>query len=70
MLKDSSDEELKEIIRNLAKAADLNLSEERIEIVLPQFKTQLGWIDSLKAFKLSVEAEPSHVFKLKKRPSK
>lgn len=70
MLRDISDQELKEIIRTLARAADLDLSDERIEKVLPQFKTQMEWIETLKSFRLSLEAEPAVVFQIERRAPK
>lgn len=70
MRKETSDKELKEIIRNLAKVADVNLNEERIQLVLPAFKAQLEWVDTLNAFELPTEGEPSSIFQLKKWKSK
>lgn len=69
MLKDLSDEEAKELIRNLARLAGFDLSEDRISVILPQFKIQLRWIDTLDAFKLELETEPAPIFQLRKRPS-
>ncbi|MBI2361217.1 MAG: hypothetical protein HYV04_20315 [Deltaproteobacteria bacterium] len=65
MLRDISDQELKEIIRTLARGVDLDLSEERIEVMLPQFKQQLSWLETLKSFRLPLEAEPSIIFQLR-----
>ncbi len=70
MYKKMSEEELKEIIRRLGKIADLSISEERIQILLPAFRAQLEWISTLNAFELPVEAEPSPIFRLKKRTAK
>lgn len=70
MLRGISDQELKEIIRTLARAADLDLSDERIEAVLPQFKSQMEWIETLKSFRLPLEAEPAIVFQPKRRAPK
>lgn len=70
MLRGLSDQELKEVIRVLARGADLDLSEERIEVMLPQFKQQLEWLDRLKSFRLPIEAEPSIVFRLRPRGSR
>lgn len=67
MLRGISDQELKELIRALARGADLELSDERIDVVLPQFKTQMEWWERLKSFRLPLEAEPSIVFQLRRR---
>ena len=70
MRKEMSDEDLKEIIRRLCEVADLSLDEKRIQMVLPVFRAQLEWVDTLDAFELSMEAEPSPIFQLKKWTSK
>jgi hypothetical protein len=70
MLKDMSDQELKALIRELARGADLELTDERIDIVLPQFKQQLAWLETLQSFRLPLEAEPSMVFRHRRRASK
>lgn len=67
MLRGVSDQELKDLIRALARGADLELSDERIEVMLPQFKTQMEWWETLKSFRLPMEAEPSIVFQLPHR---
>ena len=63
-----TDEQLKEAIRTKAKMAGLNLSEERIDIVLPAFKGDLAAIDACSGFDLAVEDEPSMIFRLLKEP--
>jgi hypothetical protein len=69
MLKDASDQEIKDTIRTLAKAVGLSLSEERIEVVLPQFKANLEYIATVDAFELPLEAEPSTIFQLSPKKS-
>ena len=59
MLKNAPDHEIKDLMRQLSKVAGLNLTEERIENDLPQFRVQLGWIDTLNAFHLTLESQPS-----------
>jgi DNA polymerase III delta subunit len=61
-----TDEELKEAIRTKARIAGLNLSEERIDIMLPSFKGDLAAIDSCRGFELAVEDEPSMIYRLVK----
>lgn len=67
MLRDMSDQELKEIIRALARGADILLADERIAVMLPQFKQQLEWLATLQSFRLPLEAEPSIVFQHRRR---
>lgn len=68
MLKNAPDDELKSLMRHLAKTAGLNLSEERIHSGLPQFRVQLGWIQTLNAFHLPLESEPGPVMRLEASP--
>lgn len=67
MLKNASDDELKDLMRSLGKAAGLRLTEERLENDLPQFRIQLGWIETLNAFHLPLESEPGTVMQLEER---
>lgn len=66
MRKEMADEEIKEIIRDLCKVADLGLDEERIQLVVPAFRAQLEWVDTLNTFELALEAEPTPIFQLRK----
>lgn len=70
MPKDLPDQELKALIRELARGADLALTDERVDIVLPQFKQQLAWLETLQSFRLPLEAEPSIVFRHRRRAPK
>ena len=67
MLRNASDDELKDLMRGLGKAAGLHLTEERLENDLPQFRIQLGWIETLNAFHLPLESEPGPVIRLDER---
>ena len=70
MLRNASDNELRDLMRHLAKVAGLNLPEERIAADLPQFRVQSGWIETLNAFHLPLESEPSPTIRLEpRRPS-
>lgn len=68
MLKNASDDELKSLMRHIAKAAGLTLTEERIQEDLPQFRVQLGWIETLNAFHLPLESEPGPITRLQDWP--
>ncbi len=59
MLRTAPDDEIKNLMRQLSKVAGLNLTEERIENALPQFRVQLSWIDTLNSFHLTLESQPS-----------
>lgn len=59
MLRNAPDDEIKDLMRQLSKVAGLNLTEERIENDLPQFRVQLGWIETLNSFHLPLESQPS-----------
>ena len=61
------DDEIKALMRQLSKVAGLNLTEERIQNDLAQFRVQLGWIESLDAFHLPLESQPSPAIHLKPR---
>lgn len=67
MLRNAPDHELKELMRQLAKVAGLNLTEDRIENDLPQFRVQLGWIETLDSFHVALESEPSPATRLEPR---
>jgi len=53
-----------EMIRSLALANGLDIPEERLEIVLEQYKTFLESVARLNAFPLDREAEPATTFTL------
>jgi len=70
MLRNAPDNELKSLMRHLAKVAGLNLTEARIENDLPQFRVQMGWIETLNAFHLPLESQPSPATRLEPRRQK
>ncbi|MCZ6491480.1 MAG: DUF4089 domain-containing protein [Acidobacteria bacterium] len=53
-----------EMIRSLALANGLNIPEDRLEIVLEQYKAFLESVALLNAFPLDREAEPATTFSL------
>ena len=53
-----------ELIRSLALANGLNIPEDRLEIVLEQYKAFLESVARLNAFPLDREAEPATTFSL------
>lgn len=61
-LQNMQDHELKALIRELARGADLAVTDERSEIMLPQFKQHLEWLETLQSFRLPLEAQPSMIF--------
>lgn len=61
-----TDEELKQAMRLISKVTGLNLSENRIERDLPNYKRQLASIEKIASVKVPMEAEPGPLFRLKK----
>jgi hypothetical protein len=53
-----SDSELKELIKQLARAVGLDLTDERVERDLVAFKTHLAAIERIRSVDLPLEAEP------------
>ena len=53
-----SDSELKELIKQLARAVGLDLTDERAERDLVAFKTHLAAIERIRSVDLPIEAEP------------
>ena len=64
-LSEMSDQEIKEIMKGIARATGRALSDERIEADLPAYKGYLRAIDEINAFKLAVEDEPASHFVLR-----
>jgi hypothetical protein len=60
-----NDEEIKNIMRSIAKANGRPLSDERIEIDLPAYKNYLAAIERLGAYRFAVEDEPAFHFSFK-----
>ena len=66
MHKNMTDEELKEAMKQMAKIAGLDLSQERLDQDLASFKSHLAAIDAVHAVELELEDEPIPTFQLKK----
>ena len=58
-----SDAEIKELMKLLARAADLNLTDERVERDLPAYKGHLAAIERIRTVTLPVEMEPFRTVK-------
>jgi hypothetical protein len=57
-----TDQEIKELMRAIAKANGRPLSEERIEADLPAYKNYLAAIERFTAYNFAVEDEPASCF--------
>ena len=66
MHKNMTDQELKEAMKQMAKIAGLDLSQERIDQDLASFKSHLAAIDAVHEVELELEDEPIPTFRLKK----
>ena len=66
MHKNMTDEELKEAMKQMAKIAGLDLSQERLDQDLASFKSHLAAIDAVHEVELGLEDEPIPTFRLKK----
>ncbi len=66
MHKNMTDQELKEAMKQMAKIAGLDLSQERIDQDLASFKSHLAAIDAVHEVELALEDEPIPTFRLKK----
>lgn len=66
MHKNMTDEEIKEVMRQTAKFAGLDLSDERIEADLSSMKSHLNAIDVVSEVNLKLEDEPVPTFRLEK----
>ena len=66
MHKDMTDQELKEAMKQMAKIAGLDLSQERIDQDLVSFKRHLAAIDAVHEVELELEDEPIPTFRLEK----
>jgi hypothetical protein len=53
-----TDAELKQVMKQLAKVAGLNLSDERVDRDLVAYKGHLAAIDAIRSVPLALEAEP------------
>lgn len=66
MHKNMTDEEIKEAMKQTAKLAGLDLSDERIVEDLSSMKRHLDAIDVVAEVNLKLEAEPVPTFRLEK----
>jgi Asp-tRNA(Asn)/Glu-tRNA(Gln) amidotransferase C subunit len=66
MHKNMTDEEIKEAMKQTAKLAGLDLSDERIEADLSSMKRHLDAVDAVAEVNLKLEAEPVPTFRLEK----
>ncbi len=66
MHKNMTDEEIKEVMKQTAKLAGLDLSNERIEADLSSMKRHLDAIDAVADVTLKLESEPVPTFRLEK----
>ncbi len=62
-----TDQELREAMKQMAKIAGLDLSQERIDQDLSSFKRHLKAIDAIHEVELDLEDEPILTFRLKKK---
>ncbi len=67
MHKNMTDEEIKEAMKQTAKVAGLDLSDERIEADLSHMKSHLDAIDVVAEVSLKLEDEPVPTFRLEKK---
>lgn len=59
-----SDEEIKDLMRAIARANGRPLSEERVDADLPAYKNFLLALERLDAYKFALEDEPAFHFSL------
>jgi len=62
-----TDAELKQVMKQLAKVAGLDLSDERVERDLVAYKGHLAAIEKIRTVDLPIEAEPAQRFVLKRQ---
>jgi len=62
-----TDAELKQVMKQLAKVAGLDLSDERVERDLVAYKGHLAAIEKIRTADLPIEAEPAQRFVLKRQ---
>lgn len=59
-----SDDQLREMMRTLSQVIGIPLSEERIEIDLPEYKALLQRIENLNRVEIPIEVENELIFDL------
>lgn len=62
-----TDSELKQLMKQLASVAGLDLSDERVDRDLPAYKGHLAAIDRIRSVDLPMEAEPAPMVVLKRQ---
>jgi hypothetical protein len=67
-LSDITDQDIKDIMKAIARANGRPLSDERIDADLPAYKNYLAAIERLTAYNFAVEDEPAFHFALKPKP--
>jgi hypothetical protein len=65
-LDEMADQDIKDIMKAIAKANGRPLSDERIEVDLPAYKGYLAAIERLSAYEFAVEDEPAFHFSYKR----
>jgi hypothetical protein len=66
---DIPDEDLKAMMKAIARANGRPLSDERIEIDLPAYRNYLAAVERLSAYEFRVEDEPAFHFSYKPGPA-
>lgn len=69
-LSEMTDQDIKDIMKAIARANGRPLSDERIEADLPAYKNYLAAIERLNAYNFAVEDEPAFHFSLSPQPSR
>jgi hypothetical protein len=67
-LSEMTDQDIKDIMKAIARANGRPLSEDRIEADLPAYKNYLAAIERLTAYDFAVEDEPAFHFSLEPKP--
>jgi hypothetical protein len=67
-LADISDEDLKQMMKAIARANGRPLSDERVDIDLPAYKNYLAAVERLSAYQFRVEDVPAFHFSYKPAP--
>jgi hypothetical protein len=65
---DMTDQDIKDMMKAIAKANGRPLSDDRVEADLPAYKNYLAAIERLSAYEFAVEDEPAFHFSLKPQP--
>ena len=68
-LTDIPDQDLKAMMKAIARANGRPLSDERVDIDLPAYKNYLAAVERLSAYEFRVEDEPAFQFSYKPTPA-